>query len=289
MSDLIAPYFIREGHDVALPMASMPGVSQFSVDRAVDDLRESVARGLKAVLVFGVPETKDPQGRAAEDALVPEAVQSIRAAFPGLVIMTDVCLCSYTDHGHCGPLDSKGAVDNDAAVEAYARVAVVHARAGVDFVSPSGMMDGMVAGIRSALDREGFSETGIMAYSAKYASHFYGPFRDAAAVSPGFGDRRSYQMDPPNRREALREIERDIEEGADIVMIKPALAYLDIIREARNAFDHPIAAYNVSGEYSMVEAAIEKKWIAPEVRREILTSIKRAGADMIITYSVKRF
>jgi len=289
ISDLIAPCFIREGNNVTVPIASMPGIFQFSVDRAIEDLRESVVKGLQAILLFGIPDTKDPEGRAAENVLVPEAVHAIRTAFPDLVIMTDVCLCSYTDHGHCGPLDPKGKVDNAAAVDAYARVAIAHARAGADFVAPSGMMDGMVAGIRLALDREGFSQTGIMSYSAKYASHFYGPFRDATAISSDFGDRRTYQMDPANRREALREIECDIEEGADIVMVKPALAYLDIIREARDAFDHPIAAYNVSGEYSMVEAAIEKKWISPDVAREILTSIKRAGADMIITYSVKRF
>lgn len=288
-ADIIAPYFVREGRGVARAIDSMPGVSQFSADRVVEDMAPMVAKGLKSVLLFGVPNEKDPGGRSSIGPLVPDAIQKIRSAYPNMVIMTDVCLCGYTSHGQCAPLDARGKIDEPAALERYAEMAVVHARAGADVVAPSGMMDGAVEAIRKALDGSGNLETAIMGYSAKYASHFYGPFRDAAESAPKHGDRTSYQMDPPNRLEALREIEQDIAEGADIVMIKPALSYLDIIRDARENFTHPIAAYSVSGEYSMIEGAIERGWMSENVRWELLRSIKRAGADLIITYHAKHF
>jgi porphobilinogen synthase len=251
-----------------------------------DDLR---SLGVRAVLLFGLPETKDEDASEAYagDGIVQEAVRALKSADPDLVVITDVCLCEYTSHGHCGVIVD-GAVDNDASLELLARTALSHARAGADVVAPSDMMDGRVTAIREALDDEGFVATPIMSYSAKYASAFYGPFREAAESAPQFGDRRGYQMDPPNAREALREIEADIDEGADVVMVKPALAYLDVLARAREQFDLPLAAYNVSGEYAMVQAAARNGWLdGRRVTLEILTAIKRAGADIIITYHAK--
>jgi porphobilinogen synthase len=288
-ADLVYPLFIRGGAQAETPIVSMPGISQWPVSLLADHLAPLVEAGLRGVILFGIPQKKDAAGTSAWDARgpVPEAARAIKKAFPELVIFADVCLCEYTDHGHCGPLARQGAdatVANDAAVDGYVAASLAYAEAGADFVAPSGMMDGAVGMIRKGLDAKGFVETGIMAYSAKYASHFYGPFRDAAESPPRFGDRRSYQMDFANAREALREVELDIEEGADIVMVKPAMAYGDIIRAVRDRCDVPVAAYNVSGEYSMVKAAIEKGWVSPAIIEEVLHSIKRAGAEIIITY-----
>lgn len=287
--DFIYPLFVRPGRNLQEPIPSMPGQFRFTVDRLEAEVEEAVRLGIRAVLLFGLAEQKDPEAREAYDeaGVVPQAIRRIKAVAPELVVITDVCVCAYTDHGHCG-LVRDGEVDNDATLSLLARMALAHAAAGADLVAPSAMMDGQVRAIREALDGAGFTNVGIMAYSAKFASAFYGPFREAADSAPRFGDRRSYQMDPPNAREALREIERDIAQGADIVMVKPALAYLDVIRRARERFDHPIAAYNVSGEYSMVKAAAQRGWL-DEARAvmEILTAIKRAGADLIITYFAK--
>jgi len=287
--DLILPLFVREGKGERRPIRSMPGVAQLSIDLLVEECKSAVQAGVPAVILFGVPESKDAVGSAgyAREGIVQRAVAAIKNALPDLVVITDVCLCEYTDHGHCG-IVKDGTVVNDPTLELLAQVALSHAAAGADIVAPSDMMDGRVRRIRSALDSGGYEQVPILAYSAKYASGFYGPFREAAESAPKFGDRRSYQMDPPNVREALREVALDIEEGADIVMVKPALAYLDVIRAVRERFDHPVAAYNVSGEYSMVKAAAERGWI--EERRavlEILTGIKRAGADLILTYWAK--
>ena len=284
--DFILPLFVRPGRDVAEPISSMPGVCRFSVDRLVAKCRDAAAAALGGVILFGLPETKDATGRSgyAADGIVPTAIRAIKDATPELVVVTDVCLCEYTDHGHCGVIKN-GAVDNDATLPLLAEMALSHVRAGADIVAPSDMMDGRVGAIREALDADGFAGLPIMAYSAKYASGFYGPFREAADSAPAFGDRRAYQMDPANVREALHEIELDLDEGADIVLVKPALAYLDVIRAAREAFDAPLAAYNVSGEYAMVKAAAAMNWIdEPRVMMEILASIKRAGADIILTY-----
>ncbi|WP_376791479.1 porphobilinogen synthase [Thermoflexus sp.] len=287
--DLIYPLFVRPGQNFQEPIPSMPGQFRFTVDRLDAEIEEVVRLGIRAVLLFGLAARKDPEAREAyeEAGVVPQAIRRIKAIAPELVVITDVCVCAYTDHGHCG-IVRDGEVDNDATLPVLSRMALAHAAAGADLVAPSAMMDGQVRAIREALDGAGFSHVGIMAYSAKFASAFYGPFREAADSAPRFGDRRSYQMDPPNAREALREIERDIAQGADIVMVKPALAYLDVIRRARERFDHPIAAYNVSGEYSMVKAAAQLGWL-DEARAvmEILTAIKRAGADLIITYFAK--
>jgi porphobilinogen synthase len=267
----------------------MPGCFQESVDQAVQNAREVFALGIPAVILFGIPEQKDEFGSAAfNDAeAVQTAVKAIKDALPALMVITDVCMCEYTSHGHCGVLRN-GDVDNDATLEFLAKEALSHVRAGADMVAPSDMMDGRIGYIRQALDQNGHSGVPIMSYAAKYASAFYGPFREAAESTPQFGDRRSYQMDPANRREALREVALDIEEGADIVMVKPALAYLDIISDIKQSFDLPVAAYNVSGEYSMVKAAAERGWIdGDRVMLEMLTSIRRAGADLIITYFAK--
>ena len=288
-ADFVYPLFVTHGRGVRDEIASMPGQYQISLDQIGHEAAELRALGVPAVLLFGLPAAKDARGTEAYDdaGIVQDAVRALKDAAPGLVVITDVCLCEYTDHGHCG-LIVDGEVDNDASVELLARAALSHARAGVDIVAPSDMMDGRVSAIREALDDEGFAQTPIMAYSAKYASAFYGPFRVAADSAPQFGDRRGYQMDPPNVREALLEIEDDIEEGADIVMVKPALAYLDVLAKARQAFDVPIAAYNVSGEYAMVKAAAANGWLdGRRATLEILTSIKRAGADVIITYHAK--
>ena len=287
--DLVYPLFIAHGRDVSRPVEAMPDVYQLSLDRLLEEVTEIAQLGIPAVLLFGIPMHKDPQGTEAYDSqgIVQEAIRVIKQATPDLLVITDVCLCEYTDHGHCG-LIVDDRVDNDSTLEILARVALSHAEAGADLVAPSAMMDGQVAAIRRALDEGGHSLMPIMAYSAKYASSFYGPFREAAESAPQFGDRRGYQMDSANVRQALREMETDIQEGADLIMVKPALAYLDVIARARETFHHPIVAYNVSGEYSMVKAAYANGWIdGPAITLEILTAIKRAGADIIITYSAK--
>lgn len=289
--DLIYPLFVVPGLDVKMQIPSMPGVFQFSVDVLRKEVEEVKSLGIPAVLLFGVPSNKDEFGSEAyaSDGIIQRAVRMLKDSVPDMVLITDVCLCEYTSHGHCGVV-RQGEIINDETLELIARTALSHAEAGADVVAPSDMMDGRVLAIRETLDEQGFSEVPIMAYSAKFASAFYGPFRDAAGCAPQFGDRSSYQMDPPNRREALKEIALDVEEGADIVMVKPALSYLDIISDARASFDVPIAAYNVSGEYCMVKAAAEKGYIDERrITSEILTSIKRAGADLIITYSAKDF
>jgi len=283
---LVLPLFVRPGEGVRRPIASMPGNFQLSVDELVKECRGAAALGIPAVLLFGIPSSKDPVGSEgyAADGIVQEAVRAIKDALPELVVVTDVCLCEYTDHGHCGVI-ADGEVDNDATLELLCHTALSHVRAGADVVAPSDMMDGRVGAIRAALDESSFETVPIMAYAAKYASSFYGPFRDAAESPPQFGDRRGYQMDPANGDEALREVALDIDEGADIVMVKPALAYLDVIWRVKEAFGVPVAAYNVSGEFSMVKAAAEKGWIDERaVALEILTAIRRAGADIIITY-----
>lgn len=285
----IYPLFVTGGSGVRTPIGSMPGCFQESVDQAVQNAREVHALGIPAVILFGIPEHKDEIGSSAFDdtEAVQTAVKAIKDAMPDLMVITDVCMCEYTSHGHCGVLRN-GDVDNDATLELLAREALSHARAGADMVAPSDMMDGRIGYIRQALDQNGYTGVPIMSYAAKYASAFYGPFREAAESTPQFGDRRSYQMDPANRREALREVALDIEEGADIVMVKPALPYLDIISDIKQSFDLPVAAYNVSGEYAMVKAAAERGWIdGDRAMLEMLTAIRRAGADLIITYFAK--
>ena len=287
--DFIYPLFAIYGKGVRKEIASMPGCFQESIDELVHTVREVHSLSIPSVMLFGIPEHKDEKGSGAYDdkGIVQNAVQAIKDAVPDMYVITDVCLCEYTSHGHCGIIEH-GDVANDPTLELLAKEAVSHARAGADMVAPSDMMDGRVKAIRLALDREGFKEIPIMSYAAKYASAFYGPFREAAESTPQFGDRRSYQMDPANRREALREVSLDIEEGADIIMVKPALAYLDIISDVRDTFDIPVAAYNVSGEYSLVKAAGKLGWIDEQrVMMEILTSIRRAGADLILTYFAK--
>jgi porphobilinogen synthase len=285
--NLILPLFVVEGSGVREPIASMPGVLRFSVDRVVDEAKRVSDLGVPAVILFGIPEDKDPVGTGADAAngIVQRAVSAIKRSVPDLCVMTDVCLCEYTDHGHCGIIEGEEVL-NDPSVERLASTALSHARAGADIVAPSDMMDGRVAAIRSALDANSFEEIAIVAYAAKFASAFYGPFRDAAESTPQFGDRRSYQMDPPNRREALREMRLDLEEGADVLMVKPAMPYLDILADARREFDVPLAAYQVSGEYAMIHAAAQNGWIDGEcAMEEALISIKRAGADWILTYA----
>jgi porphobilinogen synthase len=286
--DFIYPIFVTAGEDVRNPVASMPGVFQLSINHAVAEARRVHDLGIPGVLLFGLPETKDEVGSGAYDpeGIVQLATRAIKDAVPELLVVTDVCLCEYTSHGHCGVVAKEtGEVLNDVSLELLARTAASQAEAGADVVAPSDMMDGRVAAIRAELDNEGFENTPIMAYAAKYASAFYGPFRDAADSAPQFGDRRSYQMDPANAREALVETGLDVEEGADIVMVKPALPYLDVLRRVRETTDLPLAAYNVSGEYSMVKAAAQNGWLDEErAVLEALTGIKRAGADIIITY-----
>ena len=285
--DFILPLFVVEGHGVREAVVSMPGVHRFSVDQVVDEAKRVADLGVPGVILFGIPKHKDARGSGADadDGITQRAVSAIKAAAPELCVLTDVCLCEYTDHGHCGIVED-GRVLNDPSLERLAQAALSHARAGADMVAPSDMMDGRVAAIRRILDENGFADIPIMSYAAKYSSAFYGPFRDAADSTPQFGDRRAYQMDPPNRREALREMRLDLDEGADILMVKPALAYLDIVADARRTFDVPIAAYHVSGEYSMIHAAAERGWIDGErAMEEALVSIKRAGADLILTYA----
>jgi porphobilinogen synthase len=284
--DFIQPYFVCPGRDVKKPVGAMPGVAQMSVDHVAREARETYAAGVPAVILFGIPQRKDAQGSEAwnDNGEVQRAIREIKEHVPGLAVITDVCMCEYTDHGHCGAVVGNE-IDNDASLDLLVREALSHARAGADMVAPSDMMDGRVGAIRTALDENGFTHLPIMAYSAKFASAFYGPFREAAESTPQFGDRRSYQMDPPNGDEAMREIALDLEEGADIVMVKPALAYLDLIYRAKHEFNVPIAAYNVSGEYSMIRAAGINGWLDEErATMEVLTGIKRAGADMILTY-----
>ena len=286
VDDLVYPLFTISGKDVKKPISSMPGNFQMSIDHLVKEVQKIKEAGIPAVLLFGIPEKKDETASGAfiKDGIIQEAVKRIKDRVPDIVVITDVCLCEYTSHGHCGMLEIND-VDNDTTLEVLAETALSHARAGADMVAPSAMMDGQVGAIREALDEAGYENLPIMAYSAKYASCFYGPFREAAESTPKFGDRKSYQMDPANADEAIREISLDVEEGADIIMVKPALPYLDIIRRAREEFDLPIAAYNVSGEFAMIKAAAKLGWIDGEkAMMESLTSIKRAGADIIITY-----
>jgi len=285
----IYPLFVGPGKDKAQPVSSMPGVAQLTVDRAVKECLEVNSLGIPAVILFGIPEQKDSMGSEAyaDHGVVQQAIRAIKETIPELLVITDVCLCEYTDHGHCGVVKN-GDVDNDSTLELLAQEALSHARAGADIIAPSDMMDGRVGAIRKTLDANGFTETPIMAYAAKYASGFYGPFREAAESTPQFGDRRSYQMNPANADEALREVELDIREGADIVMVKPALAYLDVIYRVKQKFGYPVAAYNVSGEYSMIKAAGQNGWIdESRIMMEVLFAIRRAGADMILTYFAK--
>ena len=294
VDDLIMPYFVRPGSGVKNEIKSMPGNFQWSPDTLAEECKEVEGLGIPAVILFGIPETKDADGSQAyaADSIVCPTIEAIKKACPSLCVITDVCMCEYTDHGHCGVIsenrDGNPDVDNDDTLELLAQEALAHANAGADIVAPSDMMDGRVGVIRDTLDDEGFEDLPIMAYSAKYTSAFYGPFRDAAESPPQFGDRSSYQMDPANVKEALREIQLDVEEGADIVMVKPALAYLDIIRATAEDFDLPIAAYNVSGEFSMIKAAAANGWIEEErAALECLTSMRRAGAKLILTYWAK--
>lgn len=287
--DLIQPLFVVHGHGVRQEIASMPGCFHLSVDELAKEAKEAAAMGIPGIILFGIPAAKDAVGSEAyaEDGIVQQAVRAIKDTVSDLLVMTDVCLCEYTSHGHCGVVE-RGQVKNDPTLELLARTALSHAESGADIVAPSDMMDGRVSAIRETLDEEGFEDTPIMAYSAKYASAFYGPFRDAAASAPQFGDRRTYQMDPANSDEALREVGLDLEEGADIVMVKPALPYLDILWRVKQEFGGPVAAYHVSGEYAMLKAAGRLGWIDEErVLMETLTSIKRAGADLILTYAAK--
>ena len=287
--DLIAPLFVKHGKNVKDPIASMPGQFQFSPDTLVGEAEELWALGVPALILFGLPDKKDPTGSRswAEDGIVQTGIKAVKDRLPDMVIMTDVCLCEYTDHGHCGVI-LNGVVDNDATLDLLARQAVTHCEAGADFVAPSDMMDGRVGHIRRALDEADYADRGILSYAVKYASAFYGPFRDAADSAPQFGDRTGYQMDPANALEALKEAELDIAEGADMIMVKPALPYLDIISRVRDISLLPLAAYNVSGEYAMVKAAAEKGWLDGErTMMEMLVAIKRAGADLILTYFAK--
>ncbi len=289
VDDLIYPMFVVHGYNIKTEILSMPGCYQYSVDNLVIAAKELAALGIPGTILFGIPETKDPFGSEAyaDDGIIQRAVAALKEAVPELLVMTDVCLCEYTDHGHCGIVEA-GEVQNDATVALLVKESLSHARAGADVIAPSDMMDGRVGAIREALDQEGYQNIPIMAYSAKYASAFYGPFREAAESAPQFGDRRSYQMDAANAEEALREVALDIEEGADILMVKPALAYLDIIHRVKTEFQVPVAAYNVSGEYAMIKAAAQNGWLdEQQVALEALTCIKRAGADMILTYFAK--
>lgn len=290
VDDLVYPLFICEGSNIRQEIRSMPEIYRLSIDKALEEVKEIVDLGIKAVILFGIPNKKDEIGSSAyaREGVIQRAVRAIKERFPDLIVITDVCLCEYTSHGHCG-IVKNGVIDNDATLEQLAKVAVSHAKAGADIVAPSDMMDGRVARIREALDEAGFTEVIILSYAVKYCSSFYGPFREAADSAPKFGDRRSYQMDPANFREALREAYLDIQEGADILMVKPALPYLDVIKAIREEFNHPVAAYQVSGEYAMIKAAAMMGFLEEEkVMMESLLSIKRAGADIIITYFAKK-
>jgi porphobilinogen synthase len=287
--DLVLPLFVVEGRGIRAPISSMPGVFRLSVDEIVSETKLVHDLGIPAVILFGIPATKDARGSGADDpgGIVQRAVAAVKQALPDLCVITDVCLCEYTDHGHCGVVEGE-AVRNDPSVARIAATALSHARAGADMVAPSDMMDGRVGAIRRLLDANAFEDLPILAYAAKYASAYYGPFREAAESAPAFGDRRAYQMDPPNRREALREMRLDLEEGADLLIVKPALPYLDVLADARRAFDVPLAAYHVSGEYAMIHAAAERGWIdGPRAMEEAHVAIKRAGADLILSYAAK--
>jgi porphobilinogen synthase len=287
--NLVLPLFVVEGSGVRDPVASMPGVFRYSVDALVDETKRVHDLGIPGVILFGIPAEKDSRGAGADapDGVVQRAIRAIKQGVPALCVISDVCLCEYTDHGHCGLVEGEE-VQNDPTLERLASAALSHARAGADVVAPSDMMDGRVAAIRRTLDGSGFEEVAILSYAAKYASAYYGPFREAAESAPAFGDRRAYQMDPPNRREALREMRLDLSEGADALMVKPALPYLDVLAEARREFDVPLAAYHVSGEYAMIQAAAARGWMdGPRALDEALVSIKRAGADLILTYGAK--
>ncbi len=289
IKDFIYPLFVIEGSKVKQEITAMPGICRYSNDLLPREVEDIAKLGIPAVILFGIPEKKDEIGSSAYDpeGVIQQAIRTIKKTTPELLVITDVCLCEYTSHGHCG-IVVNGYVDNDKTLELLSKTALSHVEAGADMVAPSDMMDGRVKAIRQALDGNGFNNIPILAYAAKYASAFYGPFREAAGSAPQFGDRRSYQMDPPNWREALREIEQDIAEGADMVMVKPALSYLDVIRKARDSFNYPLVAYNVSGEYAMVKAAVQQGWLDEKrVVLEILTSIKRAGTDIIISYHAK--
>ena len=289
-ADLVYPMFVTHGRDVRVPIEPMPGQAQLSIDNLIREAAEAVQLGIRAVLLFGLPPNKDALGTGAydQDGIIQEATSALKQALPGVLVITDVCLCEYTDHGHCGVLLDDGTVANDETLELLSRTAVSHADAGADIVAPSAMMDGQVGAIRAALDAAGHGDVPVMAYASKMASAFYGPFRAAADSAPQSGDRKAYQMDGANAREAMRELQQDAAEGADILMVKPALAYLDVIARAREAFDLPIAAYNVSGEYAMLRAAAANGWLDERsAMLETLTSIKRAGADIVITYFAK--
>lgn len=289
MKVLVYPIFVVEGENIKSEIKSMPGVYHFSIDKLDDEIEDIINHGIQNIMIFGVTHDKDACASSgfAEDGIVQRAVRKVKSLTNDLNVITDVCMCEYTDHGHCGILDDTGYVDNDRTLAVLAKIALSHAQAGADMVAPSDMMDGRVGAIRKVLDQHGFVKVGIMAYSAKFASNFYGPFRDAADSAPAFGDRKTYQMDPSNFREAMLECAYDIEEGADMIMVKPALSYLDVIRGARDRFDVPIVAYNVSGEYSMIKLAISQGLLNEEAMYEAVMSIKRAGADIIITYFAK--
>ena len=289
VNDLIMPLFVVEGKNIKNPISSMPGNDQLSIDLLIKEVREIQKVGIQAIILFGIPDHKDATGSDAvnESGIIQRAVMAVKEAVPEMYVITDVCFCEYTDHGHCGAIVD-GNVDNDTTLQMLSDQVVTHAKAGADMVAPSGMMDGMVGAIRKGLDENNFEQIPIMSYAAKYASGFYGPFREAAESTPQFGDRRAYQMDPANTREAMYEVELDVNEGADIIMVKPALSYLDIIHKVKSQINLPVAAYNVSGEFSMVKAAAKLGWIDEQkVAMEILTSIKRAGADLILTYYAK--
>lgn len=289
VDDFIYPLFIVEGENIKREISSMPGVYHFSVDTLVDEIGELLELGIKSVILFGIPDEKDSIGTSGfvQDGIIQKGIRAIKENHPEMYVITDVCMCEYTDHGHCGILREDGVVDNDETLKYLGKISLSHVEAGADMVAPSDMMDGRIGYIRDVLDEEGYVETPIMAYSAKYASSFYGPFREAAESAPSSGDRKSYQMDPGNSDEAMREIAYDIEEGADIIIVKPALSYLDIIKRAEDEFNIPIAAYNVSGEYSMLKSAVEQGLVSEDVIMEALLSIKRAGSDIIITYFAK--
>ncbi|MBN1602639.1 MAG: porphobilinogen synthase [Chitinispirillaceae bacterium] len=288
IDNLVMPVFICEGEKVTVPIKSMPGINRYSIDLAIEECRKITQLGIHSVLLFGIPSKKGNHVGTDRNGIIPRAIKAIKAALPDLYVITDVCNCEYTEHGHCG-IVVNGTVDNDATLEILAKQAVLHAQSGCDMVAPSDMMDGRVGVIRKALDTKGFSEIPIMSYAVKYASAFYGPFREAADCAPKFGDRKAYQMNPANTREALREAELDIEEGADIIMVKPALSYLDIVNQIKSKYTIPVAAYNVSGEYSMIKAAAANGWINEDaVVMEMLLSMKRAGADIIVSYHAQR-
>ncbi len=288
--DFIQPYFVVYGESVRNPIGSLPGQFQLSIDELIKDAKEAFSLGIKAVILFGIPNSKDSVGSETwnDNGIIQNATKALKDSIPELLVISDVCFCEYTDHGHCGVVTKTGELDNDATLLNLQKQVISHAKAGVDMVAPSGMIDGMVGAIRSALDDEGYTLTPILSYAAKFSSSFYGPFREAVDSSPQSGDRKAYQLDPANRREALREVALDVEEGADIIMVKPALPYLDLIRELKDRWDLPVAAYNVSGEYAMIKAAAERGWLDGEAAMlESLISIKRAGADIILTYFAK--